>query len=411
MIPNAIDELIYDPSDEDIRRNPYPLFEQLRSRDPVHWSEDMAGWIITDYQLCSDMLSMNDYYSAERLTGVKAHLPAETKASAEEVLRWLTTWMVFMDQPDHTRIRRHMARVLNANVFATLSDNIADICAMLLDRLPRNETVDFVREFSIQLPGMVVMDFFGVPRERLFEVKGWSDDMMLFIGSARGVKDKYDRARNGAVNMGTLFQDMIKQRRVEPQDDVLTKLISADINGDTLTDDEIVGSMMMVLNGGHETTANLINNSVMALVNHPKQLALLRDKKVSMPVAVEELLRFDPPILSIGRVVKQDVQLGGKQLAKGERVFAMLAAANRDPKLFENPDELILDRVSNAHMTFGKGAHHCMGMPLARNQGKIVIPMLLEKFKNIEIVEDMNDVPWINSMVTRGPTRLLVKLS
>jgi len=406
-----IAELIYDPSDEATRRNPYALFRQLRERDPVHWSDAMEGWIVTDYQLCSDMLSMNEYYSAERITGIKAHLPPEVRSYAEEVLRWLTTWMVFMDQPDHTRIRRHMARVLNANVFATLNDNIVDICTMLLDKLPKNETIDFVREFSIQLPGLVVLDFFGVPRERLFEVKGWSDDMMLFIGSARGVKDKYKLARNGAVSMGTLFQDMIKARRIDPQDDVLTKLMSVDINGDKLTDDEIVGSMMMVLNGGHETTANLINNSIMALVGHPEQLNMLRREEVAMSAAVEELLRYDAPIFSIGRVVKENVVLGGRELIKGERIFAMLAAANRDPKIFSNPDELILNRNPNPHLTFGKGAHHCMGMPLARNEGKIVVPMIVERFKNITIMEDLNNIPWINSMVTRGPTRLPVKLS
>lgn len=411
MVLPVISEFSYDPANEETRRNPYPLFDQLRESDPVHWSEPMAGWIVTDYKLCAEMLSNHELFSAERLTGVKAHLPTAVRDSAEEVLRWLTTWMVFMDQPDHTRIRRHMARVLNANVFATLNDSVTDICKMLIDTLPVNETFDFVKNFSIQLPGMVVMDFFGVPRERLLEVKGWSDDMMLFIGSARGVKDKYVRAQSGARNMGTLFQQMIKERRANPQDDVLSKLMNADNNGDTLTDDEIVGSMMMVLNGGHETTANLINNSMMALVKHPDQMAALRSDLSVMPTAVEELLRYDAPILSIGRVVKDDVMFGEKQLSKGERIFAMLAAANRDPKIFQNPNDFILSRDPNPHMSFGKGAHHCMGMPLARNEGKIAIPLLLERFNNIAIMEDLNEIPWINSMVTRGPTRLPVKLS
>lgn len=404
-------DLVYDPSDEATRRNPYPLFESLRELDPVHWSEPMGSWIVTDFDLATEVLTMNTYYSAERLGSVVNHLPSKARPCAEQILQWLTHWMVFKDQPDHTRLRRHMARVLNAAVFATLHDSINDICTMLLDQLPRGETFDFVKDFSILLPGMVVMDFFGVPRERLLEVKGWSDDMMLFIGSARGVENKYERARRGALAMGTLFQDMIKDRRKNPQNDVLTRLILSDINGDTMSDDEIVGSMMMVLNGGHETTANLLNNAIMALSHFPEQMTALRQDLSRMPAAVEELLRYDSPVMSLGRVVKQAVQLGDKTLMAGERVFAMLVAANRDPKVFVNPNQLILTRDPNPHMAFGKGPHHCMGMPLARDEGAIVITQLLERFGRFELMEDMKTVPWMNSMVTRGPIRLPVRFS
>ena len=177
-----------------------------------------------------------------------------------------------------------------------------------------------------------------------------------------------------------------------------------------MTDDELVGSMMMVLNGGHETTANLLDNSLMALANHPDQFALLKNDRSHMDTAVEECLRYDSPVLSLGRVVKEDTQLGDKELTAGERVFAMLVSANRDEEVFENADTFDVTRNPNPHMAFGKGPHFCMGTPLARIEGRIALEAIIDRYDSITLDEDMSKVPWINSMVTRGPVRLPVTL-
>jgi cytochrome P450 len=403
-------ELCFDPSDMDTLRNPHPLFDQLRQQEPVHWSEPMSGWVVTSYDLATEVLTMNHIYSAERLGQVKKHLPSAARTTAEQILQWLNHWMVFRDPPDHTRLRRHMATVLNPEVFDTFHERVLDITDMLLDQIPKGESVNFLREFAIMLPGMVVMDLLGVDRNRLLEVKSWSDDMMLFIGSARGVQDKYERARRGAVAMGTLFQGMIKERREQPTGDVLSQLIHSEINGQSMTDDELVGSMMMVLNGGHETTANLIDNTMMALANNPAQFEMLKADRSLTTTAVDEFLRYDSPIFSIGRIVKEGVELGDKQLEPGERVFAMLASANRDADIFVNPHTLDVTRDPNPHMAFGKGPHFCLGTYLARMEGKAVLEAILDRYDSITLDEDMNTVPWINSMVTRGPTRLQVTL-
>jgi cytochrome P450 len=235
--------------------------------------------------------------------------------------------------------------------------------------------------------------------------------MMLFIGSARGVPDKYERARHGAVSMATLFQGMIEERRAVPTDDMLSQLILSEAGGERLSDDELIGSLMMVLNGGHETTANLINNSMLALAHHPEQLKALRGNSEGMARAVDEFLRYDSPILSIGRVIAKETELGGKQLSPGERIFSMLVAANRDGDVFANPDVLDIARNPNPHMAFGKGHHFCLGTPLARIEGQVAVECLLERFSQIELAEPVDNIPWINSMVTRGPTRLPLKLS
>jgi len=403
-------DLIYDPNDPDTLRDPHPLFKRLRAEDPVHWSDPMSGWVVTRYDDATEILTDSAVYSAERLAAVRKHLPAAAQSVASDILRWLTHWMVFRDPPDHTRLRRHMATVLNLPVFESLRGNVRAIATLLVDRLPKDEPFDFVRGFSILMPGMVVMDLFGVDRDRLLEVKGWSDDMMLFIGSARGVPDKYERARRGAHAMSSLFQDMIAQRRREGTGDILSQLIESEIEGRRLNDDELIGSMMMVLNGGHETTANLLNNTMLALARHPDATRQLRTSG-NFVAAIEEFLRYDSPVLSLGRIVAEDTELGGRQLSRGERVFAMLVGANRDEEVFSDPDRLDLTRAPNPHMAFGKGPHFCMGTPLARVQGQIVIETLLDRFGTITLEEDMSTIPWINSMVTRGPTRLPLRLT
>lgn len=406
----AVDELTFDPSDPDTIRNPHPVFARLRAEDPVHWSEPMSGWIVTGYDDILDGLTSSDTFSAERLTNVRKHLPVGAQTAAEDILRYLTSWMVFRDPPDHTRLRRHMAGVLNLPAFEALRGTVSDLTAMLLDKLPDDDVLDMLPHFSILLPGMVVMQLMGVDRDRLLEVKSWSDDMMLFIGSARGVPDKYERARRGAVAMATLFKDLIAKRRVAPQDDMLSQLIVSQVDGRGLNDDELVGCLMMVLNGGHETTANLINNSLLALAHNPDAYAYLRANPGAMPVAVEEFLRYDSPILSIGRIVKEDTELGGKQLSVGERTFFMLLSANRDEEVFDEPDRLDVTRDPNPHMAFGKGPHFCLGTPLARIEGQIVLQEIIQRYASIELAQPVESLPWINSLVTRGPARIPLRL-
>lgn len=410
----AISETIgteYDPSDPAVLRSPHRVFTTLRESEPVHWSPRLSSWIVTRYEFATEVLTDDRLFSADRFTPFQARLPLEQRATAAEVLRWFDHWMVFRDPPDHTRLRRHMANVLNIPVFHAQEDNVRFVVDELLDRVDHGTPFDFYTSFSLWMPGMIVADLLGIERDRLLEVKGWSDDMMTFIGSARGVADKYERARRGANGMGTYFRELIDRRRAAPGDDPLSLLIASEVDGTRLSDDELVGCMMMVLNGGHETTANLINNAMLALAAHPDAIGELRENPAKIGKAVEEFLRFDSPVLSVGRVVMEDTALGDRTLRQGDRVFVMLAAANRDPEIFDRPDELVLTRSPNPHMAFGKGPHFCLGTPLARIEAKIALAAVLERFEHIELAEPLESIPWINSLVTRGPTRLPVKLS
>ena len=235
-------------------------------------------------------------------------------------------------------------------------------------------------------------------------IKEWSDDLRLFIGTSRADEDKYRKARSGADHMSAYFRDVIAQRRATPGDDVITKMLLAQDEKGSLNEDELVAMCMLVLFGGHETTTNLLGSAVVALLEHPQQQKLLRDNPQLIDSAVEEFLRYDGPSNSIARVVAVDHELHGKSLKAGERVFAMINAANRDPRRFDCPHDLDIQRSPNRHLTFGQGLHFCLGAPLARLEAKVCINALLERFASMEL--GPGDVNWLDALVMRGPSNL-----
>lgn len=403
--------ITYDPRDPDVLRDPHATFAQMRTEEPVHFSSVLSAWLVTDYASVEELLMRTVGASADRLAPFAARLDGADRMVAEEVLRWLGLWMVFRDAPDHTRIRRHLATAVNPRIINEMAGAIEEVTQELLGTMPVGEAFDFFNDFAMVLPGYIVLELLGVPRDRLADVQSWSEDMMVFIGSARGVEDKYARARRGAYAMAELFQELVEARRAEPRNDVISQLLASDIKGDRLTDEEIVASMMMLGNGAQGTTAHLLANTLLALDAHPDVDADLRRSPDATATAVEEFLRFDGPVLSAGRIMTADAELGGKTLREGDRIFAMLTSANRDPVVFERPDELDIRRKPNRHLAFSKGPHFCLGAPLARLQAQIATRAILDRFGTIEIVEPVAEIPWMNSLTSRGPARLPVRWS
>jgi hypothetical protein len=402
----------YDPNDPDMLRDPYRVFAELRPLGGVRWCPALSGWLALDWASVNAVVMNPGVFSANRLAQINAHLPEPDRTTAGEVLEWLTRWIVFQDPPDHTRVRRHLAGAINPKMVHRLRAATVDIATALLDELSDGRTFNFYSEIGLRLPGYVVMDLLGVPRDLLVEVKRWSDEMMLFIGSSRRVADKYIKARNGAHSMAGLFRELIAARRAEPRPDTVTYLLNSEVKGDRLTDDEIVAAMMMIANGAQETTAHLFSNALLALVEQPQaRTKLAGDLDTLLPTAVEEFLRYDSPVLSTARLVAVDTELGGARLRVGDRIFAMLASANRDPAVFVDPDSLALEGHPAAHFAFSKGAHFCLGAPVARMEAQVALGELLRRFPNWRITEPIGDIPWTNSMVARGPARLPVALA
>lgn len=399
---------VYDPTDEAIRRNPFPLYESLQEHDPIHWSPAVRSWIITRYDDVRQVV-MSPTMSSDRLRPFYEALRDERREILSGVMRYLNEWLVFKAAPEHTRLRKMMNAVFSLQLVQSLEPQIRRTVEDLFAQVERGRAFDFVRDVAVLLPAYVILDMMGLPRSDFPMIKEWSDDLRLFIGTSRSDENKYQKARSGADHMSAYFRGVITLRRANPTDDVISKMMGARDDQGPLNEDELVAMCMLVLFGGHETTTNLLGSAVVALLEHPDQQQLLRSNPQLMDSAVEEFLRYDGPSNSIARVVAVDHELHGKSLKAGDRVFAMINAANRDPRRFERPHELDVRRSPNRHLTFGQGLHFCLGAPLARLEAKACVSTLLARFSAMSF--GPGEVHWMDALVMRGPSRLPLVLS
>jgi len=396
-------KLVYDPADDQTRRNPFPLYEAMQENDPVHWSEPLRSWIITRYDDVRKV-AMSQAMSSDRLQPFYLALKDERRDILSGVMRYLSLWLVFKAPPEHTRLRKLLNTVFTPALIAAMEPQICTTVDHILEQLDPGTEIDFMRDVAVLLPAYVILDMLGVPREDFPAIKVWSDDLRLFIGTAKGEGDKYRKARAGADGMSDYFRAVIQQRRANPGTDVISLMVTARDESGTLSEDELVATCMLILFGGHETTTNLLGNAVIALLEHPEQMQRLGNDPTLIVSAVEEFLRYDGPSNSIARVVAIDHELGGKTLREGERVFAMVNAANRDPRRFEQPHALDLGRQPNRHLTFGQGLHFCLGAPLARLEAKVCLGQVVARYPRMRY--SGGPVDWIDALVMRGPTQL-----
>lgn len=391
--------LEYKPNDPEVLADPFPLYARLRDEDPVHWSRHLKAWVLTRYddvkRVCLDTAGM----SSDRLRPFFATLPPPEARRVAELARYLTLWMVFRDPPEHTRLRRLAAKVFQVRSIHALRPNIESLTQWLLDSIGERREFDFIADFAGPLPALVIMDMLGVPRAELGRLKRLSDEMALFIGSSRDAPEKYERAAAATREMAEIFRELVLARRAAPQRDLLTELVALDEGGERLSEDELVATCMLLLFAGHETTTHHLANALRSLLAFPGELEKLRADPSLAPAAVEELLRYDGPIGAQVRIVQQPHALQGRPLRAGERVFLLLNAANRDPRAYPDPDRLDLRRNGVPHLTFGFGAHLCLGFPLARLEGQIALPAVLARWRRLELAAQPG---WMDSMVLRG---------
>src|SRR5712692_5017203 len=368
--------LEYRPSDPAVLADPFPIYRQLQDDDPAHWSPSLKAWVLTRYDdvkgVCLDLR-----LSSDRLSPFFAALPSGEAARMAELIRILTLWMVFRDPPEHTRLRRLASRVFHVRSIHALRPNVAALADWLLERIGERPSFDFIAEFAGPLPALVIMDLLGVPRAELGRLKRLSDEMALFIGSAREPPAKYERAEAATHEMADLFRSLVAARRAAPRRDLLSELVHLEDDGDRLSEDELVAMCVLLLFAGHETTTHHIANGLAALLRFPAELEKLRANPALAPAAVEELLRYDGPIGAQVRIVQEPQVFHGRSFKPGERVFLMMNAANRDPRAYHEPDRVDLARHGVPHLTFGFGAHICLGFPLARLEGQVALPAVL----------------------------------
>lgn len=389
----------------EVLANPYPLYHKLRSEDPVHWDRFLHTWVVTRYP---DVLNVLHSFSADR-TPTPEQLTAMGLSGLNPIAKVMVKQMLFMDAPAHTRLRGLASAAFTPRRVEVLREHIQEIADDLLDRVEARGQMDVIADFAAPMPAIVTAEMLGVPTEDHANLKKWSTDFAEMLGNFQHNPDRIPRVLESTNNLTDYFQAAIYKMRQHPREGLIHSFMTAEVDGDRLTDEEIVANCIVTMVGGQETTTNLIGNGLLTLMRNPEQLAQLRDNPSLIPSAVEELLRYESPSQHTGRIAREDVQIGDKQIRKGQAVMAIMAAANRDPDRFPDPDQLILDRSDNKHLAFGWSSHFCFGAPLARMEGQIAFATLLRRLPNLELVPE--PLIWRNNSGLRGLMALPVNFS
>ena len=390
----------YNPSLPEVQANPYPLYKQLREEDPVHWSEALDAWVLTRYDDVVAVLR-DQRFSAER-RGARNRYAQAAMAAAEElggpVARANT--MLTADPPEHTRMRLQISKAFLPHAVEKLRPHVQDLADELLDAVKEPGRLDILLDLGYPLPIIVIAELMGVPTEHRDQFTRWSDDVVATLGGGFGAPDLLERGAQSGRELSDYFREVIADRRREPKDDLVSVLVAATDQGDVLSEDQLVATCVVALIAGNETTRNLIGNGMLALLRSPDQLEKLWQDPSLVESAVEELLRYAGPVQCTARVATDDVEIGGKTIEKGQLVFTMLAAANRDPDHFPDPERLDITRKNNHHVAFGSGIHSCLGQPLARLEAQIAFGTLARRIPNPRLATD--DLEWCPSFILRG---------
>ena len=316
--------------------------------------------------------------------------------------------MLFLDPPQHTRVRSIFTKAFTPRTLESLRPRIEQICHEQIEKMSAAGEAELMRDLACPLPVMVIAQLLGFPREDYAPLKKWSDDMTEALGFLPSEEAKLRAARARDEMREYFFATVVARLRREPDCSLLSGLLELEARGEGLDEDELFSNSVLLLAAGHETTTNLIGNGVLALLRHPDQLDDLRGNPGLIGDAVEELLRFDPPVQWISRVAGEDFEFGGVRLKRGEIVLGAVGAANRDPAVFPEPDKLDLRRQDNRHLSFGVGPHFCLGAALARMEAKIAIGTLIRRFPKLRLAS--RKVCWRKGITFRGVTELPLRV-
>lgn len=390
-------------------RAPYAYFGRLRRIDPVYWNERHRAWVLTRYSDVARELR-SQALTAERISPfAPAVMKGDASTALDETFKILEDWIVFRDPPEHTRLRRLVARAFTPSVVRASTEDISATIDDLIADLRDRDAVDLIREFAYPLPAVVIAQMLGVPAEDRDLFKEWSDKITALVFGAYGQPDRFESASRGMIELRDYLLDLIEQYERHPTDNLISVLLEHE-DDDALTREELVATCTLLLFGGHETTTNLIGNGVLALLAHPDQRDALRADPGAIGPAVEEILRYDGPARATVRLVRDEHEIDGRVLSPGERVFLMNGAANRDPEAYPDPDRFDIGRNPANHLGFGVGIHYCLGAPLARLEGQLAISKLLQAFPDLSLATDPDDLEWHGTMLSRGLVELPVAL-
>ncbi|RAQ95011.1 cytochrome P450 [Thermogemmatispora tikiterensis] len=387
---------LYHLLDPEILANPYPLYHRLRREDPVHWDPFLHAWVVTRY---ADVITVFQRFSAQR-TPTPEQLEAMGMQALTPLARVMVKQMLFLDPPAHTRVRSLAAKAFTPRRVAVLREHIRDIAHSLLDRVQAQGHMDVIADLAYPLPAIVTAEMLGVPTEDWQQLTAWSADFAQVLGNFQHNPDRVAQVIRSLNEMTAYFRTAIREIERHPREGLIHAFLTAEIDGDRLSEEEIIANTIITMVGGQETTTNLIGNGVLSLLRHPDQLALLRADLSLIPSAVEELLRYESPSQHTARLAPEDTELGGKKIRKRDAVIAVMGAANRDPERFPDPDRLNIRREDNRHVAFAWGSHFCFGAALARIEGQIAIELIVRRLPSLRL--EPGPLVWRENLGLRG---------
>jgi cytochrome P450 len=374
---------------DEIRRNPFTLYERLRRESPLLYDSSSGLWMIFDYD------------------GVKRALTDHHDFSSKNGPEWL----IFTDPPQHTKLRALISQAFTARSIAGLEPRIQELTRNLLNPGLETSEIDLAATLSIPLPIMVIAEMLGIPTADRGRFKAWNDVLLrmsyVVAGQpAAGIVEEFTAATH---EMAAYIAGLIGDRRKTPKDDVLSGLVHARVDGEQLSEQDILGFFQLLLLAGSETTTNLINNAVLCFADHPQELARLRANPHLLPSAIEEVLRYRSPLQWMYRVTRRDIEMHGQVIPARKLVLAWIGSANHDLHQFSDPERFDISRNPNPHLAFGHGLHFCLGAPLARLEGRIALTYLLETTTTIEV---LNSGQWEprQGLHVHGPASLPVRI-
>lgn len=398
----------FNPLSPDFQGNPYPYYDELRAATPFLYYEDGNIWFVTAYEDVSALLRDRrlgrtmDHILTREQRGLPPPVPALAPFN-----KLSKNSMFDKEPPEHTRLRSLVHKVFTPRRVENLRVHVQTIADALLDAVQAQGHMDLLEDFAVPLPVTVIAELLGVPESDRHRLRPWSQDIVaMYEFNHRPEQEK--RAVQAAIEFSDYLRYLARQRRLNPQDDLITALALVEEAGDQLTEDELVSTCVLLLNAGHEATVNVVGNGMLALLHHPPQMQLLLQNPSLLNTAVEELMRYDTPLQLFRRWVLEDMDYKDRFFKQGTQFGLMFGAANRDPARFPNPHQLDITRADNPHLSLGGGIHYCLGAPLARLELQIAFSTLLHRLVNLRLIEEP---VYRDTYVIRGLKELKVAYS
>ncbi|NET00186.1 MAG: cytochrome P450 [Sphaerospermopsis sp. SIO1G1] len=388
--------------------NPDPILDQMRIADPIYWHSQLESWILTRYVDVYNTIR-NPQFSVDRDGKIGRSKSLAVKNQLYFCNQYFSQWMVFSDPPRHTRLRNLVSKAFSPQIIKSLEPIIQKYADELIDAISTIGKMELIQDFAIPLPALVTAKFLGIPRQDIALLKDWSRDMFMLFGSGWASEEVVETTYQSLVKSIQYFDDLIAWYRRHPGENLITELIAAEDSGSVLSNEEITAICITLMAGAYETTTYLISNGMLALLQNPQQLQMLRENPMLIDSTVEEILRYCGPAFSVVRRAIANIEIDGKFIAEGEKIYCILHAANHDPAQFSNPDKFDITRSENCHLGLGQGIHVCLGAALTKLETKIAINTILQHYENIHL--EHQQLSWIPNLAMRGLEALPIVFS